>query len=204
MREHARASLAETMTSRSLGGDGRLGGGRTLASAARAASVQEDHREDRPVDIDIPRVRDYMDRNFVRLHPEQNVYEAIDLFLQKRITGAAVVDDEGAIVGILSEKDCLATMSEGVYENVPGGTVREYMSEVVLTVPPDMDVITLAHTFLKQVFRRLLVVEDGKLVGQITRRDLLRAIHKIVHERRKLPFSDLPPPPGVRVSALDN
>ncbi len=156
------------------------------------------------MELRIPTVRDYMDTNFVRLRPEQDVYDAIDLFLRRRITGAAVVDEDGSVVGILSEKDVLSTLVEGAFNAVPAGTVREYMSEVVMTVPPDMDVINVALTFLKQVFRRLLVVEDGRLVGQITRRDLLRAVRHVVKRKDQLPpILEAKPEPGLRVSALD-
>ena len=54
-----------------------------------------------------PLVRDVMDTSFIKLRPQMNVYHAIEILLNKRITGAAVVDDDGSLVGIISERDCL-------------------------------------------------------------------------------------------------
>lgn len=124
-----------------------------------------------------PTVRECMDQEFLRLTPHMHIYEAVDLLLKKGVTGAAVVDDDGALVGILSEKDCLRVLLEITAEDRPAGQVAYYMTTEVETILPDADVVQLAQQFLRSVYRRVLVVdEDGRLCGQITRRDLLRAI----------------------------
>jgi len=126
-----------------------------------------------------PRVRDYMDKSFITLSPDMDVYQAIDILLKKGITGAGVVDKKGNLLGILSEKDCLRTLVHGAYSVLPSGVVSDYMTKDVVTISPDLDIFSTADIFFTHVFRRLLVVEGGKLVGQITRRDLLRVIQKI-------------------------
>ena len=127
-----------------------------------------------------PHVSDYMDKKFTTLHPDMDIYEAIQILLEQRITGAPVVDKKENLVGILSEKDCLGTIVHGAYSSVPGGgKVKDYMTEKVDTIHPDLDIFTVADRFLNCHYRRLLVVKDNKLVGQITRRDLLRAIQKV-------------------------
>jgi CBS domain-containing protein len=126
-----------------------------------------------------PHVSDFMDKSFITLSPDMDVYKAIQILLDGKITGAAVVDEKERLVGILSEKDCLRTLVHGAYSSLPGGKVSDYMTKNVVTIHPDLDIFTVADTFLKRAFRRLLVVKEGKLVGQITRRDLLRAIQKI-------------------------
>jgi CBS domain-containing protein len=126
-----------------------------------------------------PHVRDYMDKSFSTLSPDMDVYQAIDILLKKNITGAAVVDQKGVLLGILSEKDCLRTLVHGAYSALPSGIVADYMTKNVVTISPDLDIFSTADMFFTHVFRRLLVVENGKLVGQITRRDLLRVIQKI-------------------------
>jgi len=126
-----------------------------------------------------PSVRDFMDKKFITLKPDTNVYEAMEILLDKKITGAAVVDNRHKLVGILSEKDCLRTLVHGVYSNLPGSKVSDYMTKEVVTIHPDLDIFSAADLFMKKTFRRLLVIEDDQLVGQITRRDLLRAIPKI-------------------------
>lgn len=132
-----------------------------------------------------PLVREFMDVTFVKLTPQMPLYDAVQLFLNHRVTGAVVVDpyDPSRLVGVLSEKDCLHTVVHGAYNNVPMGMVADYMSTNVMTITPELDVMAVASDFLKQVYRRFPVVdEEGRLVGQLTRRDLLRAIHTIMGE----------------------
>ena len=128
----------------------------------------------------MPHVRDFMDKTFITLTPDMDVYRAIDILLKGSITGAAVVDYKENIVGVLSEKDCLRTLVHGAYSSLPSGKVSDYMSTKVETIHADLDIFTVADKFLNRPYRRLLVVdEDNKLIGQITRRDLLRAIQKL-------------------------
>lgn len=128
-----------------------------------------------------PTVREHMDREFVRLTADMPIYEAIDVLLKKSITGAGVVDGKGALVGILSEKDCLRVLLDIAADDRPGGQVADYMTKDVDTITPDADIVQLAQQFLNNVYRRVLVVDDeGKLCGQITRRDLLRAIRRFL------------------------
>ncbi len=126
-----------------------------------------------------PHVSDYMDKSFVTLTPDMDVYNAIDIMINKKITGAAVLDGKGNLVGVLSEKDCLRTLVHVSYSGLPTGKVSDFMTTKVVTISPDLDIFTVADKFLKINHRRLLVVKNEKLVGQITRRDLLRAIQKI-------------------------
>jgi predicted transcriptional regulator len=126
-----------------------------------------------------PRVSEFMDKSFITLKPDMDVYKAIQILLDGKITGAAVVDDKENLIGILSEKDCLHTLVHGAYSSLPSAKVSDYMTKTVVYIHPDLDVITVADKFLKSSYRRLLVVKEGKLVGQITRRDLLRVIQKI-------------------------
>jgi len=133
------------------------------------------------VDV-MPRVRDFMDKSFITLTPEMDVYRAIDIMLKGGITGAAVVDAKEHLVGVLSEKDCLRTLVYDAYSLLPSGKVSDFMTERPVTIYADLDIFTVADKFINSTFRRLLVVdEDDRLIGQITRRDLLRAIQKM-HE----------------------
>ena len=133
------------------------------------------------VDV-MPRVRDFMDKSFITLTPDMDVYRAIDIMLKGGITGAAVVDAKERLVGVLSEKDCLRTLVHDAYSLLPSGKVSDFMTERPVTIYADLDIFTVADKFINAPFRRLLVVdEDNRLIGQITRRDLLRAIQRM-HE----------------------
>lgn len=124
----------------------------------------------------LPIVRDHMDPVVHTLRPETDIYDAVDFLLDHRVTGAPVVDARGTLVGIVTEKDCLRLLAIGAGGEAPRGSVADYMTREVTTVSPNMDIYFAAGVFLRQVFRRVPVVEDGRLVGAITRFDILRAI----------------------------
>ncbi len=123
----------------------------------------------------------YMARDVITFSPEQSIYDAIDIMLEKRISGGPVLDNSGALIGILSEKDCLKVMVDAVYHNQPNtdGKVKDYMSTTVTTVDIKKDVIDVANMFLSSNFRRYPVVENGKLMGQVSRRDVMKAAAKL-------------------------
>lgn len=120
-------------------------------------------------------VKDYMVASLVTFSPSMDVMEAIDVLVQNRISGAPVVDDHGNLVGLLSEKDCMKVAIQASYYEELGGRVEDYMSKKVITVESESSVLDLAKMFLEKGPRRYPVVEDNRLVGQISRRDVLRA-----------------------------
>ncbi len=123
-----------------------------------------------------PNVKTYMTTRLITLIKDMDVYFAIGLLLKNKISGAPVIDDSRNLCGILSEKDCLRIFANGSFYDMPGGPVSRFMTDVVSTVTPTTDLFTVADIFLKHNFRRMPVVEGEKLVGQISRRDVLRAI----------------------------
>lgn len=124
----------------------------------------------------LPIVREHMDRHVATLRPETDILDAVAFLLEKRVTGAPVVDKTGRLVGILTEKDCLRLIAAGIDGDLPRASVASIMTPNPEFIPPDMDVYYVAGLFLKRDFRRFPVVEDGKLVGAITRFDILRVI----------------------------
>jgi len=127
-------------------------------------------------------VRELMNEKVVTLKPEMDMEEAIHILLKHKISGATVVDDAYKIVGVFSEKDCLRIFANGAFNMSPGSRVSDYMSREVVTVDPETDVFTVADLFLKNPFRRLPVVEDGVMIGQISRRDVLVGSRRIWDE----------------------
>lgn len=126
------------------------------------------------------KVREYMAANPVTVTPDMPILEAIHLLIQHRIAGVPVSDLRGNLVGMLSEHDCLRVALQSTYHSEPAGTVREYMSDVLRTVDVDDSIVELAELFLETSHRRFPVMERQRLVGQISRRDVLRALEKIV------------------------
>jgi len=130
----------------------------------------------------IPQVRDVMATNLVLLKPSMGICEAIELLLRRKVSGACVVDDDGNLVGILSEKDCLRLFANAAYNQLPGGDVKHYMSTDLITIGPDAGIFTAASVFMKHSHRRLPVLDHGKLVGQISRSDVLKGSRHIWEE----------------------
>jgi len=120
-------------------------------------------------------------KDLVTFSPDQIISEVIDTILDKKISGAPVLDKAGNLVGIISEKDCLRLIIDRAYYNMPNqkSTVADYMTKAVRTVSPNMDIVTAANEFLIAPVRRFPIVEGGKLLGQISRRDILKAARKI-------------------------
>ena len=125
-------------------------------------------------------VKNYLERNLITFTPETNVLAAIRTLLKHKISGAPVVDETGWIVGILSEYDCLKPNLEASYHNDVGTLVKNCMSKEVTTIDVNASLTQAAELFIKHGVRRLPVVEHKKLVGQISRRDVLRAINESV------------------------
>ncbi len=125
----------------------------------------------------LPIIRDHMDTHVYSLKPEAEILDAVGFLLEHHVTGAPVVDGDGHLVGMLTEKDCLKLIATGADADRPHGTVAEFMTTAVTTISPDTDVYYAAGLFLHQGFRRFPVVEAGRLVGAITRFDILRVIH---------------------------
>lgn len=134
--------------------------------------------------VKLPLVRDHMDKIVQTLDPDTEILDAVRFLLEHHVTGAPVVDEENQLLGMLGEKDCMQLISEGVNGDIPDGTVRNYMRTNIRTVAPDMDIYYIAGLFLQDTLRRFPVVEDGKLVGAITRFDLLRAMEPILNREK--------------------
>jgi CBS domain-containing protein len=124
-------------------------------------------------------VANIMTKKLITFTPETQVLNAINTLISYRISGAPVLDEEGNLMGMLSEIDCMETYVQSAYHNEMGGLVKDFMSTEVKTISSSMGIVDLAEYFLETHFRRLPVVDNGKLVGQISRRDVLRAIQKL-------------------------
>lgn len=124
------------------------------------------------------RVADYMARKLITFKPEQSMYEVTVSLLKNRISGASVVNDDNELVGIISEGNCLKQISESRYHNLPitEGKVEQYMTRSVMTIDSNADIFEVASKFLNNRIRRFPVLENGKLVGQISQKDVMKAV----------------------------
>ena len=132
-----------------------------------------------------------MRRKLFTLKADASVYEAIELLLNKGISGAPVVDADYNLIGLLSDKDAIQALLRGIYDRLPTPSVGSVMRVQLTTVTADSDLLTIAHLFTKHAFRRLPVVDGQRLLGQISRRDLLRAMSEQLKGRNPYEASAL-------------
>ncbi|WP_452225624.1 CBS domain-containing protein [Lacinutrix chionoecetis] len=123
------------------------------------------------------RVSDFMTRDLITFTPEQTVDEVIQSLIKNKISGGPVVNSNNELVGIISEGDCLKDISESRYHNLPmeQHKVEQRMVKNVETIDGNMNVFDAANKFLDTKIRRFPIVENGKLVGQISQKDILKA-----------------------------
>jgi CBS domain-containing protein len=119
--------------------------------------------------------------NMITFGPNQPIQEVIAKIIETKISGAPVVDENRHMVGIISEKDCLRVIVDQAYHNLPAESrkVSDYMTVKVQTLSPKTNVVEAAIEFLNSPVRRFPVVENGTLIGQVSRRDILRAAQNI-------------------------
>ena len=122
-------------------------------------------------------VKDYMTTKLITFKPEQSVEEVIDTLIKYRISGGPVVNDKNELIGIISEGDCIKQISESRYYNMPldNNSVEKHMVTNVETIDANMNVFDAANKFLDAKRRRFPIVENGKLIGQISQKDILKA-----------------------------
>ena len=120
----------------------------------------------------------YLAKADVRVSPDMNVYEASQAILTQKASGATVVDGDGKLVGIISELDCLRALVTSVYNGSdPGGAlVSEIMTTDVEVADAGDDIIAIATSMLENKRRRRPVIKNGELIGQISCRQILRAV----------------------------
>jgi CBS domain-containing protein len=124
-------------------------------------------------------LRDYMLPNPVKVKVQDNILDAMQVIIDNKISGVCVVDSEANLVGVLSELDCLRAVLGAIYNNSNIGIVGDHMATDNLVVAhPNEDIVDVAQDMLLKNKRRRPVVEDGKLIGQITCRQLLSAVKK--------------------------
>jgi CBS domain-containing protein len=122
--------------------------------------------------------RDYRTKNPFVLKPDTDVFEAIRQFIERKITGVPVVDESGQLVGLFSELDCMKAVATASYFEEMPGKIGDLMTTEFQRVPPTISIVELAELFSQATLRQFPVVEEGKLVGIISRVDVLKALVK--------------------------
>ena len=122
-------------------------------------------------------VKDIMTTNLVLFTVEQSIHEVMNAFIKNKISGGPVVDDRGKLIGVISEADCMKEVSDSRYFNMPilDKTVGHFMTKEVETLPASMTLFDAASRFHQTSRRRFPVLDNNKLVGQVSRKDIVIA-----------------------------
>jgi len=124
-------------------------------------------------------VKEYMKKKLITVQPEMNIFTAIDILIKNHISGMPVVDKKGSLIGILSERDCLDLLLEDYNQSSYLKKVIDFMSKDPVTISADASLFSVAEMLIEKNYRRLPVLDNKKLVGQISRHDILFVLKKL-------------------------
>jgi len=118
-----------------------------------------------------------MKRNLVVFSPNDSIFEVMKKFVKHKISGGPVLNKNGKIVGVISEADCMKEISDSRYFNMPilDKRVKNFMQKNVDTINSSTSIFDAASKFYNSSRRRFPVIENQKLVGQISRKDIVIA-----------------------------
>ena len=122
-------------------------------------------------------VSDIMSHKLVLFKPDESIHDVMKKFIKFRVSGGPVVNSSGKLVGIISEADCMKEISDSRYFNMPilDKTVKHFMTNNVQTIDSSTTVFDAASLFFKTKKRRFPVMNKDKLVGQLSRKDIVIA-----------------------------
>lgn len=110
------------------------------------------------------------------LTPDMPIRRAVALLVSERASAAPVIDDSGALVGLLSQKDCFRPTLNASYYQEWKGNVVDFMTPRVVTLPVSLDLAEAAEAFLTHSYRAFPVLEGDRFLGMLRRSDLLRRL----------------------------
>jgi len=127
------------------------------------------------------RARDIMNTDVFSVKKDTPIFEAVKLLVERNISGLPVVEDDMTLVGILSEKDVVDIFYER--DKAENKTVNDYMTEPAVHFQENSALVNICDFLQKNLFRRVPVTSDGKLIGIISVKDVLNAVLQMRHEK---------------------
>ena len=135
--------------------------------------------------MDILQVKQFMTGKILSFTKDMILETAVDKLLQSDLLGGPVVDQEGRVIGWLSEQDCLAKMIEANYYSEHAALVEDVMSSIPLSVPSSLSIVDIAQKFINEKPKMYPVTnEDDRYVGLITRKAVLGAMNQYVSRQK--------------------
>lgn len=133
------------------------------------------------------KVSDFMTKDLITFKAEQSIEDVVNILIKHKISGGPVVNDKNELIGIISEGDCIKQISDSQYYNMPmeNNSIEKHMATNVETIDGNLNVFDAAKQFLDSKRRRFPIVEEGKLVGQISQKDILKAAMQLKQQNWK-------------------
>ena len=122
------------------------------------------------------KVKDIMVTDVITTKKQTPVYQAIAAMVENNITGLPIINDDGTIAGIFSEKEVLTLLYS--VEDVDA-KIEDYMTKNPITFGPEDDIVEIIDCFVKSDFHRVPIVDKGRLIGIVSRKDIIQYILKI-------------------------
>ena len=132
---------------------------------------------------DTDAVKRIMSAAVVTFSPDDELLQAIDTMVSRSIVGAVVLDERRNVVGVLTHRDCVDFVYRAAYYDSWQGKVSEYMNTDVASIDANRHIIELPELIAKSPYPLYPVVEEGRLVGQITAPDILKTLLRFAHQR---------------------
>jgi len=122
-------------------------------------------------------VKDYMSKEVITFHKSDSIFEVKRILLEKKISGAPIINKSGKLIGIISETDLMKQIVDSRYYNMPMSktTVSKYMTENVDSISPNETIFDAAEKFLRLKRKRFPVMVSNKILGIISRVDIIAA-----------------------------
>ncbi len=127
------------------------------------------------------KARDIMNTNVVSVKKDTPIFEAVKLLVENNISGLPVVEDDMTLVGIFSEKDAVDLFYEG--ERAEDKTVSDYMTEPAVHFEDSHALVNICDFLVKNIFRRVPITSEGKLIGIISVKDVLNSVLQLRQEK---------------------
>jgi len=129
-------------------------------------------------------VKDVMQTNLITVKEDTPILEAINILGQNKITGLPVVDDDMTLLGIVSEKDILSiayrVLADSIGNEMDSKNIGDIMTKEVVSFRIEDNLADICQCFMSRPFRRVPILDNGKLVGLISRKDIItKAFSKI-------------------------
>ena len=126
------------------------------------------------------RAKDVMSKDVISVKNETPILEAIKILVENHISGLPVVKDDMTLTGILSEKDAIVLFYES--DEAENKTISDYMTSPAVCFEEDEALLNVCDFLAKNIFRRVPITSNGKLVGIISIRDVLKSVLQLRHQ----------------------